>query len=86
MLPIAEEKTIEIVEEHGLSKYLLHKGCALYSYDQLAAPHDVGAVWLLALLTRREASAQLRSQEVELLDGFNFGQSQNNRTVGPAEG
>ena len=86
MLPIAEEKTIKIVEEHGLSKYLLHKGCALYSYDQLAAPHDVGAVWLLALLTRREASAQLRSQEVELLDGFNFGQSQNNRTVGPAEG
>ena len=45
------EKTIKIVEEQGPSKYLLDRGCALYSYDQLAAPHDVGAVRLLALLT-----------------------------------
>ena len=83
---IVNKKTVEILAEQGLSKYLLQRGCALYSDDQLAAPHHVGAVRLLALLTDRETSVQIRCQECEPLDGVNFGQSQNNRTVGPAEG
>ena len=45
------EKTVEIFGKQGTSKYLHLEECALYSYDQLVALHDVGAVLLLALLT-----------------------------------
>ena len=81
---ILNKKTVEILAEQGLSKYLLQRGCALYSDDQLAAPHDVGAVRLLALLTYRETSVQKRRQECTPLDGVNFGQSKESRkTIAP---